>query len=175
MSILSKVIFLFLVSITLMLYLSIKTNLLTDQKIQLLHTQKYIQASKEIFDYLINDDINKIDTKTKELDYEKVDISLLDNDAQMIYENNVSFGSIKIYKKNDIYLLYMQYLDDKLLYFDQSQNEEQEQQQQLNNLIIADIFVLFIMLFIILKILSPLKMISKGMKKFGSGKLFIQA
>ncbi|MDM5270578.1 ArsS family sensor histidine kinase [Sulfurovum sp. zt1-1] len=169
MSILNKVIFLFLVSITLMFYLSMKTNTLTDEKIELIHTQKYIQASKEIFDYLINDDTTKMDAKTKELDYERVDISLLDKDSQVIYEDKVSFGSIKIYKKNDIYLLYMQYLDDELLYFDKSQNEEQEQQQQLNNLIIADIFVLFIMLFIILKILSPLKTISKGIKKFGSG------
>lgn len=169
MSILTKIVFLFLISITLMFYLSEKTNSLTDEKIELLHKQKYIQASKEIFHYLIDDDTAGIETKTKALGYEKVALSMLDKDSLLIYENKISFGSIKIYKKNDIYLLYMQYLDDELLYFDTSQKEELAQQQLLNNLIAADIFVLFIMLFIILKILSPLKTISKGIKKFGSG------
>jgi len=169
MSILTKVIFLFLISITLMFYLSMKTNSLTDTKIELIHKQKYIQASKEIFDYLINDDTTEIDAKTKEFGYKKEDISLLDKDSQVIYENKVSFGSIQIYKKNDIYLLYIQYLDDELLYYDKAQNEELAQKQLLNNLIAADIFVLLIMLFIILKILAPLKTISKGIKKFGSG------
>lgn len=169
MSILTKVIFLFLLSITLMFYLSEKTNSLTDQKTELLHKQKYIQASKEILNYLINDDTAGIETKTKALGYEKVALSMLDKDSRIIYENTISFGSIKIYKKNDMYFLYLQYLDDELLYFDQSQKEELTQQQLLNNLITADIFVLFIMLFIILKILSPLKTISKGIKKFGSG------
>ena len=56
MSILTKIVFLFLISITLMFYLSEKTNSLTDEKIELLHKQKYIQASKEIFHYLIDDD-----------------------------------------------------------------------------------------------------------------------
>ena len=124
-----------------MFYLSMKTNSLTDTKIELIHKQKYIQASKEIFDYLINDDTTEIDAKTKEFGYKKEDISLLDKDSQVIYENKVSFGSIQIYKKNDIYLLYIQYLDDELLYYDKAQNEELAQKQLLNNLIAADIFV----------------------------------
>jgi two-component system OmpR family sensor kinase len=152
-----------------MIFLSIKTNSLTDEKTELVYKQKYIQTSKELFDYFINDDITKINEKTKALGYEKADLSMLDKDSLMIYENSVSFGSIKIYQIKDIYLLYMKYLDDELLFFDTSQKEELAQQQLLNNLIYADIFVLFIMLFIILKILSPLKTISKGIKKFGSG------
>ncbi len=169
MSILTKIIALFIISITLMFYLSFKTNSLTDEKIEQIHKQKYIQASKEIFEYLINGDATQMDKRTKELNYTKSDISMIGKNVVIIYENKVSFGTIKIYKNDDIYLLYMKYLDDEVLYFDNSQNEERKQKQLLNYLIGADMFVLFIMLFIILKLLSPLKTIAKGIKKFGSG------
>lgn len=169
MSILTKIIFLFLMSITLMFYLSYKTNTLTDEKIELIHKQKYIQASKELFNYLINGDTIELDKRIKSLNYEIADINSLQSNSSIIYENNVSFGVIKIYKQQDIYLLYMQYLDDEVLYFDSSQKKELEQKNLLNTLIAADIIILFIMLFIILKMLFPLKTLSKGIKKFGSG------
>lgn len=169
MSILTKIVFLFFISISLMFYLSVKTDALTDEKIELVHKQKYIQASKELFEFLINADIIKLNGRIKALNYELYDMSLLKDDTTLIYENNVSFGSIKVYKKDDIYLLYMKYLDDEVLYFDKSQKEELEQKKLLNYLIAADIVVLFIMLFIILKMLLPLKTLSKGIKKFGSG------
>lgn len=169
MSILTKIVFLFFISISLMFYLSVKTDALTDEKIELVHKQKYIQASKELFEFLINADITKLNGRIKALNYELSDMSLLKDNISLIYENNVSFGSIKVYKKDDIYLLYMKYLDDEVLYFDKSQIEELEQKKLLNYLITADIVVLFIMLFIILKMLLPLKTLSKGIKKFGSG------
>lgn len=169
MSILTKIVFLFLISISLMFYLSIKTDAITSEKIEFIHKQKYIQASKELFELLINADTIKLDKTIKALNYEIVTMNILDKSAYVIYENKVSFGSIKIYKKDDRYFLYMSYLDDEVLYFDNSQNEEEKQKKLLNSLIVIDIVVLFIMLFIILKMLFPLKTLSKGIKKFGSG------
>jgi two-component system OmpR family sensor kinase len=152
-----------------MFYLSIKTNAITDEKIELIHKQKYIQASKELFELLINADTVKLNETIQALDYERLNLDILNKNSHVIYENQVSFGSIKIYKKEDSYFLYMSYLDDEVLYFDTSQKEELKQKNLLNSLIAVDIVVLFIMLFIILKMLFPLKILSQGIQKFGSG------
>lgn len=168
MSILTKIIFLFLMSISLMFYLSIQTNTLTNEKIELIHTQKYIQASNELFEYLISGDTVKLKKRIETLNYTITNDQSI-QDSIPIYENKVSFGSIRIYKKDELYFLYMSYLDDEVLYFDQSQNEELEKKKFINYLIAIDIIVLVIMLFIILKMLFPLKIISKGITKFGAG------
>ena len=74
MSIFTKIFILFSISIMLMLYLSSKTNDITDQKIGLLYKDKYIQASKELLPLIIDENIPKLDKKTNELNYKKVSI-----------------------------------------------------------------------------------------------------
>jgi len=169
MSIFTKVSFLFLVSILLMFYLSLQTNKITDEKIELVHKEKYIQASKELFNYLINGSLDELRNRAEVLNYEKINIDLKDESIKTVYKKNISFGSIKILKKDDSYLLYMKYLDDKIMFYDKSQHDELEKKEHINYLIIADIMLLVVMFLIILKMLTPLKNISVALTKFGKG------
>jgi two-component system OmpR family sensor kinase len=169
MSIFTKVFALFCISIVLMFYLSLQTNKITDEKIELVHKEKYIQASKELFSYLINGDLTLLNDRAKKLNYEKKSVNLKDKNIKIIYESTISFGNIQILKKDDMYMLYMKYLDDEVSFYDLSQKKELEQKEHLNYLIIADILLLVVMLLVILKMLIPLKNISKAIEKFGSG------
>lgn len=169
MSIFTKVFILFSISILLMLYLSTKTNAITDEKIELIHKEKYIQASKELFNYLVNGDMTTLNKRVQELNYEKRTLDTNSEDFSTIYKQAISFGQIKIFKQDDLYFLFMEYLDDKFYFYDRSQKKGIEQKEHLNYLIVVDIAILIIMFLVIINILRPLKSISKGIKKFGSG------
>ena len=167
MSIFTKVTILFCVSIILMFYLSTQTDKITNEKIELVHKEKYIQASKELFKYLINGDLTRLNNRAQELQYE-VQNRVFDKE-KIIYEKNISFGKILIYKSEDVYYLYMKYFDDEFVFYDNAQTKEIEQKKSLNYLIIADISLLIVIFVLIIKMLTPLKGISNAMEKFGKG------
>ncbi len=169
MTIFRKIFLLFCASIALMYYLSTQTNKITDEKIALIYMQKYIQVSKELFGYLADGDIERLNQRAKELGYKKVKINLKNSTVQIVHNDKVSFGVIEILKKGGAYFLYMRYLDDSAVFYDKSQIKESEQKERLNYLIIADILLLIIMFAIIIRILKPIKTISDGIEKFGSG------
>lgn len=168
MSIFTKVVILFLFSFFLMLFLSLKTNEINDKKIELIYKEKYLQTSKEFFDYFINNDIKTLVKRLKDLDYEQITHFDL-NSYTIIYEENISFGTIKIIQKNDYLYLYMQYFDDEILFYDTKQKEEFEEKNILNYLIYADILLLFIIFAIIIQIVRPLKYLSIAIENFGKG------
>lgn len=168
MSIFTKVIILFLFSFMLMLFLSTKTNEINDKKIELIYKEKYLQTSKEFFNYFINDNTKILTKRLKDLNYQQID-KLTSNSYKIIYEENISFGAIKIIKQENYLYLYMKYLDDEAILYDVTQKEEFNQKNILNYLIYTDIFVLFIIFIIIIKILRPLKYISQAIERFGKG------
>ena len=167
MSIFTKLSILFCLSITLMLYLSIKTDAITQEKIQYIHQEKYIQASKEFLNFLANGDFAGLNQRTKELNYSK--LSKAPTYDKTIYTDTISFGTIKIVKNDTNYFLYINYLDDAVWFYDNSQKKEHEQKELLNYLIVADIIILIIMFLIIIKILNPLKKLSNVIENFGAG------
>jgi len=169
MSIFTKVTILFLISIMLMFYLSIQTDKITNEKIELIHKEKYIQVSKELFKYLINGDLDLLNTRAKELNYDIKKTAINKADEQIIYEKNISFGKVLIYKEQSAYFLYMKYIDDEFVFYDTHQNKEIEQKEALNYLIVADILLLIVIFIILIKMLVPLKSISIAMQTFGKG------
>jgi len=170
MSIFTKVTALFCLSIVLMLFLSNQTNKIHDEKTELIHKQIYIQSSKELFNYVIQGDFVSLDKILLKLNYRKLDKKNLSKNLQSIYKQAISFGEIQVFKQeNSTYILYMKYLDDEFYLYDDSQHKEMEQKEHLNYLIIADIVILVIIFLVILNILKPLKIISKGLNKFGAG------
>lgn len=168
MSIFTKVVILFLSSFMLMLFLSNKTNEINDKKIELIYKEKYLQTSKEFFNYFINDNTKILTKRLKDLNYQQIE-RLNPNSSKIIYEENISFGTIKIIKQESYLYLYMKYLDDEAIFYDATQKEEFNQKNILNYLIYADIFVLFIIFIIIIQILRPLKYISQAIERFGKG------
>ncbi|MGB5867137.1 MAG: ArsS family sensor histidine kinase [Arcobacteraceae bacterium] len=170
MSIFTKVTALFCLSIILMLFLSTQANKINDEKTELIHKQTYIQISKELFNYLAQGDLTTLEKTLDKLNYSKQNLTQIKKNLQSIYKQDISFGEIQIYKQKDnTYVLYMKYLDDEFYLYDESQHQELEQKEHLNYLIIADILILVVMFLVIINILKPLKVISRGLNKFGAG------
>ncbi|MDQ1264241.1 MAG: two-component system, OmpR family, sensor kinase [Campylobacterota bacterium] len=171
MSIFYKVILFFLISFSLMIFVSAKVNELTQNTIETLLEDKYIYVSDELFTYLSNNNQTNLEKKLKELKFEVVaDKEHYLKSSSVLHRYDTELSSIKILKHEDNkYLLYMRYLDDDILVLDKSQNRSFEQKEFLDYMIMADILILIILCLLILKMVYPLKDISKIMRKFGNG------
>jgi len=154
-----------------MFFVSVEINKLTKDTIETLLRDKYIHVSEELYTYLSNSDQKSFDQRLKELKFEIIeDEKSYIKKAHIVHEYNTDLSSIKILKDKDSrYLLYMKYLDDDILVIDLSQDNNFEKKEFLNYMIVADIFILILLCLIILKMVYPLKDISKIIKKFGEG------
>lgn len=171
MSIITKVITLFVISFSLMLFVSYKTNALTQTTIETLLKEKYLQVSNELFTSLSNNDTIDLKKKLKEFNFQTVEnIKHYFESSSILYEYNTELSTIKILRHEDNkYLLYMKYLDDEILIMDGSQDEIFKDKEFLNSMILVDIMILIILSLIILKMIYPLKEMSQTIKKFGEG------
>lgn len=176
MSIFTKLFLLFLVSLSLMLFVSYETSQLTQAKIEMLLKEKYLQASSELFRDLANNDQSALNKRLQTFDFEVISEpkSVLEH-AKIIYEKNSSFGEVKIVmdaKGN--YLLLISYLDESLLVQDKAQNGHFLHQNVVTYLIFADIFVLVVIFLLVWKLLFPLKQMAITLKEFGDGALHVR-
>ncbi|MDO9265731.1 MAG: ArsS family sensor histidine kinase [Sulfurimonas sp.] len=171
MSIIYKVIIFFLISFSLMIFVSMKINKLTQNTIETLLKDKYIHVSDELFTYLSNSNQTILEKKINDLKFEIVeDKEHYFKSSHILYKYDTELSSIKILKHEDNkYLLYMKYLDDDILVIDKSQNSSFEQKEFLDYMILADILILITLCLLILKMVYPLKNISKIIRKFGDG------
>ena len=154
-----------------MIVVSNETNKLTQNTIESLLKEKYIQVSDELFRDLSNNDTLALDKKIQTLGFKVVeDKQHYFAASKVIYKYETPLSSIEVLKHEDNrYLLYMKYLDDDILLIDLSQDENLAKKQQLNYMILADITILIILFLIILKMIYPLRGISKTIKSFGEG------
>jgi two-component system OmpR family sensor kinase len=149
-------------------YLAIVTNKITNEKIELVYKQKYIQAAKELFNSFSSGNLTLFDKKLNELHYKRTKLSAK-NRAKILYERKISFGFVKVINNSGKFYLHMKYFDDEVMLYDTSIHSDSEKKEELNYLILADVFLLIVMLIIVLRILKPLKQISKAIEKFGQG------
>ena len=173
MSIFTKLFLLFLVSLSLMLFVSRETSQLTQAKIEMLLKEKYLQASTELFRDLANNDSNMLQKRLQTFDFEVIiePQSVLEH-SKTIYEKSSSFGEVKILvDSKGKYLLLLSYLDERLLVQDRAQEESILGQGMVTYLIFADIFVLVVIFLLIVKLLFPLKQIASTLQAFGEGAL----
>ncbi len=171
MSIITKVTILFLISLSLMLFVSNKTEQLTQETLESLLKEKYIQVSDELFGYLADNDISALNKKLEELQLNRIEEKEhYIEDSRVLYKHESDLSSIKILQDEDNkFLLYMSYLDDDILVIDRSQNKSFQEMEFVNYLILADIFILIVLFLIIVKMIFPLKNIAKNIKEFGDG------
>lgn len=176
MSIFTKVLALFALSLALMVFVSKETSSITQSKIELLYKEKYQQASNQLFKYLSNNDSLALRKTLQELNFSLLnDKQASLDDAKIIFESVTSFGEVKIYRdKHGKYLLFLNYLDESLLLQDTSQEESLREKQKLEYLIYADIAILLMIFILILKILLPLKTMSQNIRLFGEGALHVR-
>ncbi|AOO65702.1 ArsS family sensor histidine kinase [Sulfurospirillum halorespirans] len=176
MSIFTKLFLLFLVSLSLMLFVSRETNQLTQAKIEMLLKEKYLQASTELFRDLANDDQASLTKRLQSFNFELIaeSQSVLEG-SQTIYEKSSSFGEVKILMDTKgRYLLLLSYLDESLLVRDITQEEGFYHFDRVSYLIFADIFVLIITFLMVIKLIFPLKQIALTLQKFGEGALHVR-
>jgi two-component system OmpR family sensor kinase len=176
MSIFTKLFLLFLLSLSLMLFVSRETSQLTQAKIEMLLKEKYLQASTDLFRDLANNDQNALSKRLQSLDFEVISRtqSVLEL-SKTVYEKNTSFGEIKILiDPKGRYLLQMSYLDESLLVRDRAQDESILGQGMVTYLIFADIFVLVLTFLMIMKLIFPLKQIASTLQTFGEGALHVR-
>jgi two-component system, OmpR family, sensor kinase len=168
MSIFKKISILFLISLTLMSIIGFWIDEINSKRVDNLVKEKYIKISNELFENI--DDKNQL---IKLFDkYELKTANQEDKELETLYDNKLTFGYIKILKKSfdDEFIIKIKYLDDE--YILRTADEENITDKFiLNILVFTDIFVLILIFLYILKLLSPLKIITKQITNFANGDL----
>ncbi|RXJ68439.1 histidine kinase [Halarcobacter ebronensis] len=169
MSIRRKVSILFVISLILMITIGLWIDKINSQRIENLVKDKYLKISNEIF--LSIDDKENIEQILKKYRLQKLD-KLQDKNFKPIYQKKHTFGFILILQSSfrDEFIIHIKYLDDE--YILKSEDERSlNEKLTLNILVFLDIFVLVVIFLYILKLLSPLKKITKEIDDFSKGNL----
>ena len=169
MSIFKKITILFLISLSLMIFIGYKMDSINTQRVEALITEKYLQDAKEIFVLLATSNPDQIESKVSALNLNRLDLSTYKNTKSILKQTH-SFGELQVLKTSDNkYLLYIRYMDDTIVLIDYKLQKSFQEQWLLNILVVFDIIVLIAIFLIILKILSPLKELISKMKNFAEG------
>lgn len=168
MSIFKKITILFFISFCLMLYFSFETNRINMGLFELFYIQKYQKTSKEILNLLTTNDLNAVLPYFNTQNFKIVDKNI-DKNFKIKYSEKFDFGSVEILESEKKLYLLINYLDEKVMLFDASQDENLERLKVLDYLIFMDIFILFVIFFVVIKMLLPLKSIKFAMQKFQNG------
>lgn len=170
MSLFSKITILFLISASIMGYISYKTDKISNQNSENEIKQRYIQSSNELLDAIVNNDKSLLDELVASNDFEILPPDKKEVEKEVILSTKISFGEIKIFKNDaNNYLLSIVYLDEETLFFDTMQLEQITQKRVLDMLILTDIFILVLMFLIIYKMLLPLRKLPLEIEKFAQG------
>ena len=169
MSIFKKLIFLFAISFSLMAVIGLWIDNINAKRVDNFAKDKYLKVIDDIFRNIENK--NYIDSLILKNNLEKVE-NLDKNNLEIIYFQESTFGEISIlkYKSSNIYFLKIKYLDEEYL-FKTLDEESLSDKTILNILVFLDIFVLLLIFLFIIKLLSPLKTITKELKAFANGNL----
>lgn len=168
MSISKKISVLFLMSFILMSIIGFWIDNINSKRIDDLIKQKYMDISNEI---LLNID-NK--SKINELleRYQLKPLQTIASNNEILYEESHTFGFISIQKESfeDEFILHINFLDENLI-LKTPDEQNISDKLQLNALIFLDIFILVLTFAYILKLIYPLKAITKEIENFSGGNL----
>jgi two-component system, OmpR family, sensor kinase len=170
MSIFKKISILFIISLALMSIIGFWIDNINAKRINSLVEEKYIKISNELFENIENK--NLVDKLINKYDLEFEKDLLEEKDYEILYDNKLTFGSILILKKSfdDEFIIKIKYLDEEYI-LETPDEENIIDKLILNILIFVDIFVLILIFLYILKLLSPLKSITKQLSNFANGDL----
>lgn len=169
MSIFKKLIFLFFLSLFLMSIIGFWIDDINSKRVDDFTKEKYLKIVDDIFKNIENK--SYIDNLITKYDLEKIP-SLNRKNLKSIYKQDLTFGNLSILKDNsrDEYIIYIQYLDDNIIL--KSLNKEYLNDKIiLDILIFLDIFALFAIFSYVIKLLLPLRIITKKIKSLASGDL----
>ena len=169
MSIFKKLTLLFILSFVLMTIIGLWIDNINSKRVDNFAKEKYLKVIDDIFKNIENK--NYLDSLILKNGLEKVN-SLDENSLEIIYFQDSTFGNISIlkYKSSNIYILKIGYLDEQYI-FKTLDEQSLSDKTILNALVFLDISVLLLIFLYILKLLTPLKTITKDIKTFANGNL----
>lgn len=130
---------------------------------------KYLKISNEIFQNIDNKD--RVESLINKYDLKRVDV-LDKKSRELLYHEKHTFGFISIKKASfeDEFVIEINFLDEN--YTLKTPIEENiNDKLKLNILIFLDVFVLILIFLYLLKLLSPLKKITKEIQNFSDGNM----
>lgn len=168
MSISKKIAVLFLISFVLMSIIGFWIDNINSKRIDDLIKEKYLKIANEL---LLNiDNKSKIDELLKK--YQLKPLNSIKKQNEILYEKTHTFGFVSIQKESfeDEFILHINFLDEHLI-LKTPDEQNINDKLQLNALIFLDIFILILTFAYILKLLYPLKSITKEIENFSHGNL----
>ncbi len=169
MSITKKISILFIISLILMSIIGYWIDSINSQRIDSLIKDKYLKIATEIYENI--DNTNLVNQIIKEYKLKPITKNQT-KEEKILYSEAHTFGSISIFHKgfDDELILHIKYLEDE--YILKTQDEKNLNEKfTLNTLVFLDVFVLFLIFLYIIKLLSPLKKITKEIESFSKGDL----
>lgn len=167
MSIFTKITSLFLISLTLMVGIGYQIDKINTQKYEALILQKYLLDGRKIFTWMAVSSPEELESKLKTLNLVTMAPQL---PKRFIIRQPHTFGLFEIFEApSGDYVMHVRYIDEELYLRDTTLAEAQKEGWILGYLVLADIGVLSIIFFIILRMLSPLRAIASSMRKFTTG------
>ena len=174
MSIQKKITILFIGSLIMMGFIAFWVEKNSLQKVLTIQKNSYLSDAKELFVYLADGQQSNLDARLKELGLQRVADGKVVQNAQSVLTQPHTFGILKILKSSDQYYLYIRYFNQNLLLYDTAQQENTNERYVTRLLVLLDVVLMIVIYLVILKMLSPLKNISRSMRKFSGGDLHIR-
>ena len=169
MSIFKKISILFFLSIFIMSLIGFWTNNINNKRVNKLIQEKYLAIVEDIIEnieneILLNKLLNEHHFKTLKKSSGK--------GFETLYSSKYDFGKVEIIKESfeDEFIILIDYFDKKYI-FKAPDEQNIIDKYILNSLVFLDIFLLFLIFVYILKLLSPLKVITKQIENFAQGNL----
>ncbi|MCT7532589.1 ArsS family sensor histidine kinase [Aliarcobacter cryaerophilus] len=169
MSIFKKLTILFIISFVLMTVIGLWIDNINLKRVDNFAKEKYLKVIEDIFRNIENK--NYINTL-----FQKNQLELLKDfkasNEEIIYEQNYTFGHIIILKSSfaDEFIIKIKYLDEE--YILKTPDEQNLNDKTILNLLVfLDIFALVLIFLYIIKLLTPLKTITKEITNFANGDL----
>ncbi|MFA6189090.1 MAG: ArsS family sensor histidine kinase [Sulfuricurvum sp.] len=167
MSIFTKITSLFLISLTLMIGIGYQIDKINTQKYESLLLQKYLLDGRKIFTWIAVSSADELEGKLKSLNLVKI---APETPKRFIIQQTHTFGLFEVFEAHGgDYVMHVRYIDEELYLRDTTLGEAQKEGWILGYLVVADIVVLAVIFFIILRMLSPLHAIALSMRQFATG------
>jgi two-component system OmpR family sensor kinase len=163
-----KVTILFVSSLILMLLLGVFTESLNSSKNRKIIVDRYLQVAKELMPLIVDGREVELFNRVKKLNLKVVDRDL--NSITKVVSKPLTFGAVEVVKESMNYYLRIIYLDDKYLISDKSLELFRDETLIIRVLFVMDIAILLFIFLYILKIIAPIKELSKKMQLLRDGK-----
>lgn len=158
---------LFIISLTLMIGIGYQIDKINTQKYESLILQKYLLDGRKIFTWMAISSADELETKLKTLNLVKM---VPQSPKRYIMRQPHTFGLFEIFEaQSGDYVMHLRYIDEDVYLRDTTLAEAQKEGWVLGYLVAADIAVLAIIFFIIIRMLSPLHSIAFSMRRFATG------